>query len=96
MPDCNNGFEVLGIDADIVKMAKALGWSFIDFPGEERWGTAYVASCPECSADEEKGIIKEATDENHNCIYIRKTKTGKPSEYGKYLTCFICGKIKKD
>ena len=95
MPDCYACFEILGLDEGIVKMAEVIGWVFIDFPGEQSYTDSHVVACPKCTVDEEKGIVKEATDDNHDCIYIRKTKTGKPSHYGKYLSCFICGKIKK-
>lgn len=93
MPDCYKGFEVLGFDADLRKMAEAIGWNFVDFPGEN--GNTWVSSCPKCSFNETKGITIVATDENHDCIYVRRTKAGKLSHYGKCLTCFICGKIKK-
>lgn len=95
MPDCYSRIEIRAIPGVYLRKAiQVLGWAYVDFPGEE--GETSIYSCSECVAKAKKGIEVEATDDNHNCIFIRKTKTGKPSEYGKELSCFICGKFKKE
>lgn len=70
----------------IKKMIRAIGWIDISFPGEE--DKEYLDYCPNCKEKE------TPINEPHVCIYMRKTKKGKPSEYGSVLECVFCEKLK--
>lgn len=73
----------------ISKMIKAIGWTSISFPG----GASDLVdeSLDFCSECKNKDVL---SIEDHNCIYMRKTKGGKPSYLGSILECYFCGKLK--
>ena len=69
-------------------MMRAIGWTSISFPGEKKYEQECLDFCAECKEKDPRSI------KEHECIYMRKTKTGKPSEYGSILECYFCGRKK--
>lgn len=73
----------------ISKMIKAIGWTELSFPSDdEDYGQTNLNFCSNCK---DKEI---PTKEDHDCIYIRKTKKGKVSALGSVLECVFCERIK--
>lgn len=72
----------------IGKMIHAINWTWITFPGEVKGMAETLCFCAGCK-EKDPGDIKE-----HKCVYVRRTKAGKPSDYGKILECYYCEKIK--
>lgn len=70
----------------IKKMMQAIGWTHISFPGEEKGRSESLYFCAECKK-KDPGSIKK-----HDCVFIRMTKKGKPSDYGTILECYFCGR----
>jgi len=70
----------------IKKMIYAIGWTSISFPGENKHEEEFLHFCARCKGRNLNLI------EDHECIFIRKTKKGKPSEYGTVLACYFCEK----
>jgi len=82
----NEGWE------KIEKMIKAIGWTHFSFPSEEdEYGitTKNLIFCSNCKAKE---ILP---NQIHKCIYMKRTKKGKPSQYGSVLECVFCGRLKR-
>lgn len=80
--------EFLGREK-IRKMIKAIGWTELSFPSDdEDYGQTNLNFCSNCK---DKEI---PTKEDHDCIYIRKTKKGKVSALGSVLECVFCERIK--
>lgn len=73
---------------NIVKMMRAINWTGISFPSEERYRDKNLDFCPACKYKD----LPE--DEKHDHVYMRKTKKGKPSDRGSILECYFCAKIK--
>jgi len=91
-PGCNEqtlvSFESLDFCEEMVKSIK---WSLESFPGEKNWDNTTIIACPRCSKldPSERSLKKE-----HDCVFVRTTKAGKPSPLGKVLQCIFCDKIK--
>ena len=88
-PECDEyilfsyeGWEKIG------KMIRAIGWTHIDFPGENENTPEALDFCADCK-NKDPDLIK-----NHNCVFIRKTKKGDVSFYGHTLECYFCGRKK--
>jgi len=74
----------------VSKMIKAIGWTWLDFPGDdENYIQTHLDFCPGCK-DKEIPV-----SEAHDCVYMRKTKKGKLSHYGSVFECYFCGKLNK-
>ena len=74
----------------IEKMIYAIGWTHISFPSEDKTERLkYLTFCSDCKKKELP--LDSGVNKNHHCVFMRTTKTGKPSEYGTVLTCYYCG-----
>ncbi len=91
-PGCDEWFGIsnlgFGVGTKIEKMMFAIGWTSISFPGENKYEGECLYFCAKCRGKDPRLIKK------HKCIYMRKTKKGKPSEYGSVLECYFCGRLK--
>ena len=81
--------EFMGLEK-INKMIKAIGWTELSFPSDdEDYGQTNLNFCPDCKDK------KMPINEDHECVYIRKTKKGKVSNYGSVFECIFCERLKK-
>lgn len=79
------------INPDMKKVIDALGWTVLEYsPESDRFDSAVLWLCPECKKEDIP--IKE----EHECVFARYTKQGKPSRKGTILTCVFCERTKFD